>query len=306
MKDKPRAMVLASFAADSLALGAHWIYNTRVIDKKFGRVEHFLKPERPTYHPTKDRGEFTHYGDQTLVLLESVAECEGFNLPDFSERWQKLFKDYDGYVDGATKGTLENLASAKSLSDAGSKSDDLAGASRVAPLVYVYRNDLLQLIDSAKSQTAFTHNHSHVINCAAFFATVAYQILAGNAPIAAIEHAQNDAIDSKPIKEWIQMGLESDEADSRQAILDFGQMCEVPAAFLGVVHLIAKYENDLKAALVENVMAGGDSAGRGLLVGMVLGAHLGMEAIPPEWIGDMKAYPLIVDMLEKIDKRRGY
>ncbi|GAF85785.1 unnamed protein product, partial [marine sediment metagenome] len=93
MKEKPKAMVLASLAADSLALGVHWIYNTHVIDKKFGRVEHFLKPERPTYHPTKDRGEFTHYGDQTLILLESVAECEGFNLSDFAERWQKLFKN---------------------------------------------------------------------------------------------------------------------------------------------------------------------------------------------------------------------
>jgi len=305
MKDKPKAMVLASFAADSLALGAHWIYNTRVIDKKFGRVEHFLKPERPTYHPTKNRGEFTHYGDQTLMLLESVAECDGFNLTDFSERWQKLFENYDGYVDGATKGTLDNLASAKSASESGSNSDDLAGAARIASLVYVYRNNLPELITSAKSQTAFTHNHPHVINCAAFFATVAYQILAGNAPVAAIEQAQKDAFDSEPIKGWIQMGLQSAEADSRQTILDFGQMCEIPAAFPGVVHLIAKYENDLKTALVENVMAGGDSAGRGLLVGLILGAHLGMKAIPHEWLNGLKAYPRIVDMLAKIDNRLG-
>jgi ADP-ribosylglycohydrolase len=306
MKEKPKAMVLASFAADSLALGAHWIYNTRVIDKKFGRVDHFINPERPTYHPTKNRGEFTHYGDQTLILLESVAECEGFNLIDFSERWQRLFDNYDGYLDGATKGTLENLASGKSPTESGSGSDDLAGASRIASLIYVYQNDLPELIASAKSQTAFTHNHSHVIICAAFFATVAYQILAGTAPIAAIEQAQTDEFDSEPIKEWIQVGLESAEADSRQAILDFGQMCEIPAAFPGVVHLIAKYETDLKAALVENVMAGGDSAGRGLLVGLVLGAHLGMKAIPPEWLSGLKAYPRIVDLLAKIDKRQGF
>jgi ADP-ribosylglycohydrolase len=305
MKEKPKAMVLASFAADSLALGAHWIYNTRVIDKKFGRVEHFIKPERPTYHPTKDRGEFTHYGDQSLILLESVAECEGFNLTDFSERWQGLFDKYDGYVDGATKGTIENLASAKPPTESGSGSDDLAGASRIASLVYAYRNDLPGLLAGARAQTAFTHNHSHVIQSAAFFATIAYQILAGTAPLAAIEQAQKDEFNLDPFKEWIQRGLESAEADSRQAILDFGQMCEIPAAFPGVIHLIARYENDLKTALVENVMAGGDSAGRGLLVGVVLGAHLGMEAIPPEWLNDMKAYPRIVDMLARIDKNLG-
>jgi ADP-ribosylglycohydrolase len=306
MKEKPKAMVLASFGADSLALGVHWIYNTRVIDKKFGRVDHFIKPERPTYHPTKSRGEFTHYGDQSLILLESVAECEGFDLTDFSDRWQKLFDNYDGYVDSATKGTLENLASGKSPTEAGSGSDDLAGASRIAALVYVYRNDPHKLIDSVRAQTAFTHNNPPVIQSAVFFASIAHQILAGTTPLAAIEQAQKDEFHSDPFKEWIQLGLESTEQDSRQAILDFGQMCEIPAAFPGVVHLIAKYENDLKAALVENVMAGGDSAGRGLLVGLVLGAHLGMEAIPPEWLNDMKAYPQIVDMLDKIDKRYGF
>lgn len=306
MNEKPKAMVLSSFAADSLALGVHWIYNTRVIDKKFGRVEHFLKPERPTYHPTKERGEFTHYGDQTLILLESVAECNGFNLADFSERWQSLFANYAGYVDGATKATLENLASEKSPTESGSGSDDLAGASRIASLVYVYRNDPQELMAGARAQTAFTHNNSHVIQSAAFFATIAHQILAGATPLAAIEQAKKDEFHSDPFKEWIQKGLESTEQDSRQAISDIGQMCEIPAAFPAVVHLIAKYENDLKTALIENVMAGGDSAGRGLLVGLVLGAHLGMDAIPSEWLSDMKTYPQIVEMLARIDKSRGF
>jgi ADP-ribosylglycohydrolase len=306
MNEKPKAMVLSSFAADSLALGVHWIYNTRVIDKKFGRVEHFLKPERPTYHPTKERGEFTHYGDQTLILLESVAECNGFNLADFSERWQSLFANYAGYVDGATKATLETLASEKSPTESGSGSDDLAGASRIASLVYVYRNDPQELMAGARAQTAFTHNNSHVIQSAAFFATIAHQILAGATPLAAIEQAKKDEFHSDPFKEWIQKGLESAEQDSRQAISDIGQMCEIPAAFAAVVHLIAKYENDLKTALIENVMAGGDSAGRGLLVGLVLGAHLGMDAIPSEWLSDMKTYPQIVEMLARIDKSRGF
>ena len=68
MGEKQKAMVFASLAADSLALGVHWIYNTNVIDKKFGRVETYLKPVRPTYHPTKVLGEFTHYGDQTMIF----------------------------------------------------------------------------------------------------------------------------------------------------------------------------------------------------------------------------------------------
>ena len=44
MNNNANAMVLASFAADALALGVHWIYNTNVIDKKWGRVDKYIKP----------------------------------------------------------------------------------------------------------------------------------------------------------------------------------------------------------------------------------------------------------------------
>ncbi len=48
-------------------------------------------------------------------------------------------------------------------------------------------------------------------------------------------------------------------------------------------------------------MAGGDSAGRGLIVGAVLGAYPGAGTIPERWLSELKAYDHIVDMLEKID-----
>lgn len=301
MGTKTNAMVLASLAADSLSLGVHWIYNTNVIDEKFGRVETYIKPARPTYHPTKARGEFTHYGDQTMVLLESVSKCAGFDLDDFSQRWQDFFKNYDGYFDTATKATLENIKSGNLPAQAGSDSDDLAGAARIAPLIAVYRDDPEKLIASAAAQTAFTHNNLQVIKCAEFFSIVTYQILEGTSPVAAIEHARKEEFNSDPFTEWIEMGLQSVVQDTRQSILDFGQMCETAAAFPGVIHLIAKYENDLKRALVENAMAGGDSAGRGLIVGMILGAYLGMNAIPQDWLTDMKAYPQIIDLIATIN-----
>jgi ADP-ribosylglycohydrolase len=304
VKEKIKAMVLASFAADALSLGVHWIYNTRVIDKKYGRVEHFLKPAYPTYHPNKDKGEFTHYGDQTMVLLESVAECGGFKLPDFSVRWQKLFENYEGYIDAATKATLANIAAGKSALDCGSGSDDLAGAGRIAPLIYVYHTDPEDLIESAKAQTAFTHNNPQVIECALFFSAVALKVLKGATPKAAILQVKEEQLFKAPIPKWTAKGLESVDQESRQAILNFGQMCETAAAFPGVIHLIAKYENDLRTALVENIMAGGDSAGRGLLVGLVLGAHLGIDAIPQNWLTEMKAYQQIADRLKKIDTIR--
>ena len=304
MTDKAKAMVLASFAADALALGVHWIYNTNVIDKKWGRVEEYIKPERPTFHPSKGLGEFTHYGDQTLVLLKSVAASSGFDISNFADKWQHFFKSYEGYVDGASKATIENIKAGKEPTAAGSDSDDFAGAARIAPLVYRYRDDLTKLLDSARAQARVTHNNQEVIDSAAFFGGVVYFVLAGERPLNAIQLTLEKQFNREPYSKWVADGIKSAEKDTRQAMLDLGQMCEIQAAFPGVIHLIAKYENNLKDGLIENGMAGGDSAARGLAVGMVLGAHLGIDAIPPKWLSDLKAYPEIVDLMDRIDSAK--
>jgi len=301
INDKARAMVLASFAGDALSLGVHWIYNTRVIDRKWGRVESYLKPEKPTYHPTKDLGAFTHYGDQALVLLRSISENRGFDPEHFAKAWQSLFASYDGYFDEATKGTLKNISEGKDVRSAGSTSLELAGASRIAPIVYCYRNDLGKLVASARKQTALTHNTELVIESAEFFGRVAFRVLDGETPTSAVSSILADGFQKEPFERWIEDGLDSIGMETRQAILDFGQMCEIEAAFPSVIHLIGKYENDLQEGLIENAMAGGDSAGRGLPAGMILGAHLGMEAIPEAWLKDLKAYSEIMELLSRMD-----
>lgn len=300
MNAKAQAMVLASFVGDALSLGVHWIYNTNVIDKKWGQVENYIKPERPTYHPTKDLGDFTHYGDQTLVLLQSIAGSEGYRLTDFAKSWQDFFDSYDGYFDGATKDTLENIAAGKDITEAGSGSDDLAGAARIAPLVYRYHQDEDKLIESVRSQTAFTHNHPEVIDGAEFFARVTVRVLQGAAPVAAINSVLADGFSREPFGKWVKDGLDSIDKDTRQAMLDFGQMCEMYAALPGAIHLIGKYENNLRQGLIENAMAGGDSAGRGLVAGMILGAHLGLEAIPQQWLTELKAYDHITELMDNM------
>jgi len=297
MDEKVTAAVLASFAADSLSLGVHWIYNTNVIDKKYGRVETLLKPKLASFHRGKEKGEFTHYGDQALTLLDSVAGKSGFDLDDFSVRWRSLFDGYNGYVDGATKGTIENFGQGKSPMESGSGSSDLGGAARIAPLLLACRDGQKQLVTAAKLQTAMTHNHPAVIDSAGFFAHVADIVIKGTSPVAAIEEVKASYAAENPVREMVEEGLASIDRDTRQAISDFGQMCEIDAALPATLHLIGKYEDDLKNALVENVMAGGDSSARGMLAGMVLGAFHGIEAIPRAWISEMVAHDRIVSLL---------
>jgi len=42
-----------------------------------------------------------------------------------------------------------------------------------------------------------------------------------------------------------------------------------------------------------------------LVAGMILGAHLGPEAIPQRWLTDLKAYSQIVQCMHQIDEQSG-
>lgn len=300
MRENAKALVLAAFVADALALGGHWVYNTSVIEKKYGRLTRYENPLGKSYHPTKKRGEFTHYGDQMYLLLETVANLPGFELSHFSKTWRHFFQTYDGYIDKATETTLENFKADKGPGESGSSSTDLAGAARIAPLAYFYRNDKEKFFASARAQTVMTHNHPDVISCATFFSEVVWEVLAGIPPSEAIQGLVQRRYNRSRLKEWTDAGAESRDLPTRQAISDFGQMCAAEAAFPSVIHLIFKYESNLKDALVENVMAGGDSAARGMMTGMVLGAHLGMDAIPDHWLSELIAIKNIRRLLDQM------
>ncbi len=304
MKDNAQAMVLAAFAADALALGAHWIYDPGRIKRQWGRLETFQAPLKDSFHATKTRGDLTHYGDQTLLLLRFLAEQGTFDAPGFLEAWRKMFSDYTGYRDQATRTTLKNLEKGADFRSAGAPSSDLGGASRIAPLVYFYAHDPDRLRESARAQTLVTHNHPLVIESAAFFADTAARILEGMPPVDAMNAARKTLSLQRPLGDWLQKGLESVSDNTREALAAFGLPCDIQGAFPGVIHLVAKYEKDLKGALVENVMAGGDSAARGLVTGMLLGAYLGEKALPEAWISELKCRETVLSLLAEINAKK--
>jgi ADP-ribosylglycohydrolase len=301
MKTKAQAMLFAAFAADALALAVHWIYDTRQLAREFGKVTDFLKPAEGSYHFGKDRGELTHYGDQMLILLQSVAATGEFRLDDFAQRWRQLFSDYRGYVDRATRATLENFARGASPEDAGSSSNDLAGASRIVPLAFRYRHDLDALVRAARIQTQMTHNHPEVIEAAEFFARVLWQVLHGHSPMAAIREVAASVSTGIPLAEWVEQGQQLVTVDSITAIGRLGQTCHASHAFPAVIQLVGRHEHDLSAALSEGAMAGGDSAARGILVGAVLGAHLGWDAIPQSWVAALKSRETLAELAAGMD-----
>mgnify|MGYP003417677161 FL=1 len=52
--------------------------------------------------------------------------------------------------------------------------------------------------------------------------------------------------------------------------------------------VVARHERDLPGALLEGANAAGDSDSIATLAGALLGARLGIEALPAEWLRDVE------------------
>lgn len=296
-------ILITSFVADALSLGSHWIYSQQEITEKFGTIRSFSDPAT-SYHPGKHAGDFTHYGDQTMVLLRSLASHGRFDLASFANEWGAFWENPEtqSYRDGATKATLENLRNGLPPAQAASPSNDIAGAARIAPLFLPKWKSDEELISAARAQTSFTHGDPSVVETAEFFARVSLAVRDGIAIPDALHATAKATAGSAIPDDWLEAALVSSasETSDSAATKAHGLTCHVPDAFPAVCHLLLRHPDDAVAALTANVEAGGDSAARGLIIGMIHGAKPNATALPHDWLAGLRAYGEIQKLIETI------
>ncbi|ADO82989.1 ADP-ribosylglycohydrolase family protein [Ilyobacter polytropus] len=275
-----KGLLLGSVLADAFSLGGHWIYDTEKIKNEFGEYNDLNDPLPDSFHKNRKKGEHTHYGDQTLLLLEYLAEKNEFDKNSFRDFWEFHMKKYDGYMDHATKKTLEMIETGEEW---GSDSNDLAGASRIAPIIYCFSQD--KGVEYSKVQTKITHDNEQVIAASEFFARTAYRVLEGIKPDKAMEEVSAQ-MENKWISEKLAIAKSLIETETVEAVKKLGQSCSIEGAFPATILLILKYSDNYEEAMIKNVMSGGDSAARGLIAGMIIGAY-SEATIPKRWLKEM-------------------
>ena len=299
MKNRLKAALWGAFYGDAYALGAHWLYDTHQISRSQFDTKQFNDP-LSDYHPGKKAGDFTHYGDQMLWLLDAIAHDDDFNVQKFSELWRARMQDYSGYVDGASKHTLEALEAGKSSLGCGSSSHDLSVVGRMMPLVYAYHHDIDKMMEYVKLHTVFTHMSRELVESAAYFNELILAVSLGADVSRSIEEIA--LAYSETLQKWVAAGIEAAEHhEPIEAIKRLGQSCSVEGGFAAVVYLLVRF-SDFQEAMEANVLAGGDSAARGMIVGAVLGAAGGMEVLPYNYKA-MNDANLIEQYIEMIDAK---
>ena len=295
MTNRLQAALWGAFYGDAYALGAHWLYDTHQISKSEFDSKQFNDP-LTDYHNGKAAGDFTHYGDQMLWLLESVA-AEDFSVHGFSVVWKTKMSSYKGYIDGASKHTINALNEGKNSLVCGSNSRDLSVVGRMMPLIYAYHSDMDKMMEYVKLHTVFTHMTKEVVESAAYFNELIMAVNMGAEINKAIEEIA--LAYSENLQKWVQDGVDKAEHESIEAIKALGQSCSVEGGFAAVIYLLVRF-SDFQEAMEANAFAGGDSAARGMIVGAVLGAYGGMEVLPPNYkaMNDADAIAKYIEMID--------
>ena len=299
VRERYAGLLEAALVADSLALAPHWIYDPAEIRARFGLISDLQAPAPDSYHPGKGRGAQTHYGDQMLVLMESLETCGGnFVMEDFARRWRQSWSDSTAYRDHATKETLSHLEAGEGLTQAGSDSTELGGPGRIAPLLLALRDEETPtLVAAVRAQTALTHASPVALDTAEFLARVVFLLLRGVSIPSALRTTATASYRVLPAADYLQAAEAVAHLSTTEAVVALGQSCPLEKALPATFAILLRHGDALETALVENAMAGGDSAARGIVLGTILGAAHGRRAIPTRWSEALQARDRIAQFL---------
>lgn len=288
--------LLGAAVADAASLGLHWIYDVaRIADiAKAHQGPAFVPVQAahfegvPAYfaHGERQRGMLSQYGETHRLSIQSVLASHGqLKVADFQKRYATFFGAggaYRGYIDRPTAGTLQNIAR-EQLEPSGIDDAQLPALSKLPAVIAAHRRDDA-LADVIEAATRITNHNDSAVQYAQVLAQLLSAIYKGIALSVALQQAADAA--AAEIQGPLQAALSSSETSA----VEYGAVTErachlsmgVPLCFF-----ILARATSFQQAVEDNILAGGDSAGRAIVIGSVLGAVYGRDenvGMPLAWV----------------------
>ena len=141
-----------------------------------------------------------------------------------------------------------------------------------------------------------------MVESAEFFTRITLAVRDGIAMPDALHAAAQVTSGNAIPSAWLDSALASSASEAKDSAASkaHGLTCHVPDAFPAVCHLLLRHPDDAVAALTANVEAGGDSAARGLIIGMIHGARPDATVLPHDWLTGLRAHGEIQQLIETI------
>ncbi|MEO9460468.1 MAG: ADP-ribosylglycohydrolase family protein [Lentilitoribacter sp.] len=290
--------------ADASALGVHWIYDVdRVakIAKANGGSASFVPVDEANYentkgyfaHPLRAPGANTQYGEVTHLAVDCLLGNHGkFDLEDYKKRFAGHFGPggtYIGYIDHATRGTLENIAAENEETG----TDDVQMPALVALPAIIALDP-----SNAANATRVTNDNPISNNAVKVFKGLLTSVLNG----AELDEALSEAalIGEEELSELLQNAINTDVTDSIAYGGETGRACYLKSALPLGFHIL-KHTNSFEEAIEMNNQCAGDNAGRSIFIGAVAGAYYNgvtERGIPQKWV---EKYHNSAEIFDKCD-----
>lgn len=187
------------------------------------------------------------------------------------------------------------------------------GVMRVAPIGLYLCDSLEQAMEVAAQAAALTHGHDlGYLPAASLAYMVGYLVQDRNHTI--LEAARQSLIwlsklfpKAPHLREFKELmaqaiSLSTSNFSDLDAIHELGEGWVGDEALAIALYCALKYENDFEKGIVAAVNHKGDSDSTGAIAGNILGAHLGLQAIPAYFIEDLDVKDLLLELGQDLYK----
>ncbi|MEP0962749.1 MAG: ADP-ribosylglycohydrolase family protein [Roseobacter sp.] len=291
-------LLLGALIADAACLGLHWIYSVDRIAEVTARQNGqcaFTPVEARNFegvktfaHKDRHNGMFTQIGEVLYLAIKSMNANDGvFDVKAYQTAFAAFFGaggGFRGFMDRPTLGALENIAAERTPSGIDDKQTP-ALARLPAILVAYHGQDTLR--DMIKAAMEVTNVNAEAVLFSDVWADVLGRVM-------------ND----EPLQTALASAAENADASIRDTLLDalktpedssvvfaginglMGRACHLSAASPVMFHILARSET-YQEAIERNILAGGDSAGRAIMIGAIMGRLHGVatpKGVPLAWV----------------------
>ncbi|NWF67627.1 MAG: ADP-ribosylglycohydrolase family protein [Chloroflexi bacterium] len=236
---------------------------------------------------------FTDDTQMTIALTEGLLDA-GVNAP-LDTQMQAVSRRFIAWMHspendrapGATcMAGVRRLESGMAWQEAGIvESKGCGSAMRVATIGYLYRQDSARLRAVAAASSALTHRHPAAVAAAVGAAYLVQLALNGSAPdeylrrVLEFTDGMSDEFDMALYRVGHCLHWGSEEA----ALDHIGQGWTGDEAVALALYCVLRYPNDYAACVRRAANSNGDSDSIACIAGGIVGARLGLEAIPESW-----------------------
>jgi len=175
----------------------------------------------------------------------------------------------------------------------------LPAISKLPPLVAVYTNQSV-LTELTESAVRITNNNDQAVAYSRIASKMMEAAITTQDVDKVIEAAQQAAPTN--ILPLINNALKAVDKTTPEFTQQIGMSCNLELGIPSVIHNLSKHLS-YQESIRQNIVAGGDSCGRSILLGAVLGAIHGCETdmgMPTTWLNKLKTKQKMDQLLEKL------